>query len=370
MLSSSIYQVAPYMGLDQLKGYPDQIKAIVEKINPTTYNKLDYARIDPTSSPDEAAEFEKLDIMEVNWPDIDKAGITAGSGRIGLLIQYKEKVRAIPLLQVLRLPIFGTQYQLADIASVEEQINVNLERLTDIHQDIGYLTGYGTLSTGSLGPMAPRTEESLSRFSGLISRNYTLKQIDLDEKEIPDGLKCMIIARPTETISDYALYQIDQALMRGTNLAIIVDAFKEARPAGQQPFMAAQQFNYVPMDTGLEKLLGHYGARIKKSVVLDENAYKQRRSPQQGGGEQPIYFAPIIQSEHINKELDYVRNIKGLIAVKISPLELVQDGRPAPRPPGSPSRSRARPPRPDCRRRRCRSRWCPRHRGVRCRRSP
>ncbi|MEJ2155423.1 MAG: Gldg family protein [Desulfobacteraceae bacterium] len=324
VLSSSIYKVAPYMGLDQLEGYADQIKQIVEKINPKTYNKLDFARIDPTTSPDKAAQIEKLDIMEINWPKIDKAGIDAGSGLIGLLMQYKDKVRVIPLLQVLRLPIFGTQYQLADMAAVEEEINVNLDRLTNINQDIGYLGGYGTLSTGSLGPMAPRNEESLSRFSALINRNYNLKRIDLDEKGIPDGLKCLIIARPTEKMSDYALYQIDQALMRGTNLAIFVDAFKQARPAGQQPFMAAQQFSYVPLDTGLEKLLNYYGVRIKKSVVLDENAYKQRRPPQQGGGEQPIYFAPIIQSEHINKELDYIRNIKGLVAVKISPLELVQ----------------------------------------------
>jgi ABC-type uncharacterized transport system involved in gliding motility auxiliary subunit len=325
VLSSSIYRVAPYMGLDQLKGYPDQIQKIVEKINPKIYNKLDYTYIDPTSSPDKTAEIEKLDIMEVNWPDIDNSGIKAGNGLIGLLIQYKEKVRVIPLLQVLRLPIFGTQYQLADMAAVEEQINVNLERLTNIHEDIGYLAGYGTLPTGSLGPMAPRSEESLNRFNALMNRNYALKRIDLDQKGIPDGLRCLVIARPTEKLSDYALYQIDQALMRGTNIAVFADAFKEARPPGQQPFMAGQQFSYVPMDTGLEKLLAHYGVRIKKSVVLDENAYKQRRPPQHGGGEQAIYFAPIIQSEHINKELEYVRNIKGLITVKISPLELVQD---------------------------------------------
>lgn len=325
VLSSSINRVAPVMGLDQLKGYPDQIKKIVEKINPKMYHKLAYSHIDPTANPDKAAAVEKLDIMEINWPTIEKAGVEAGSGLIGLLIQYKDKVRVIPLLKVLRLPIFGTQYQLSEVAAVEEQINVNLERLANINQDIGYLSGHGTLPTGNLGPMAPRNQESLGRFSALINKNYTLKNINLEEKGIPDGLKCLIIARPLEKISDYDLYQIDQALMRGTNIAIFADAFKEARPAGQQPFMANQQFSYVPFDSGLEKLLGHYGVRIKKSLVLDENAYKQRRPAQQGGGEQPIYFAPIIQSEHINKDLDYVRNIKGMIAVKISPLELVQE---------------------------------------------
>jgi ABC-type uncharacterized transport system involved in gliding motility auxiliary subunit len=78
------------------------------------------------------------------------------------------------------------------------------------------------------------------------------------------------------------------------------------------------------MDTGLENLLSHYGVRIKQSMVLDENCYRQQRPAQQGGGEQPIYFAPIIRNEQINKDLEYVRDIKGLVVFKISPLELDQ----------------------------------------------
>ena len=325
VLSSSIGKVAPYMGLDQLKSYPDEIKKIVDKLNPKTYNKLAFSHIDPTINPDKAAEIEKLDIMELKWPAIEKANVEPGNGLIGLLIQYKEDIRIIPLLNVLRLPVFGTQYQLAEVAAVEEQINVNLERMVDINKDLGYLSDHGTLSTANLAPMAPRNQESLNSFNALINKTYTLKSINLKEKGIPNGLKCLVIARPTENFSEYALYQIDQALMNGTNIAIFADIFKEERPPGQQPFMANQMPNYVPMDTGLEKLLAHYGVRIKKSLVLDENCYKQRRAPQQGGGEQPIYFAPIIQNENINKKLDYIKNIKGLITIKISPLELDQE---------------------------------------------
>jgi ABC-type uncharacterized transport system involved in gliding motility auxiliary subunit len=319
VLSSSIEKVAPYMGLNQIKDYPAEIKKIVEELNPKNYNKMTFSHIDPTRQPDQAEEIKELDIMELNWPAIEKANIQPGNGLIGLLIQYKENKRVIPLLNVLRLPVFGTQYQLADVAAVEEQINVNLERMVNINQDLGYLADHGTLSTLNLGPQGG---ESVSRFNDLINKSYALKPISIKEKNIPDGLKCLVIARPTEKLSDYALYQIDQALMRGTNIAIFTDSFKESRPPGQQPFMANQMPNFVPMDTGLEKLLAHYGVRIKKSLVLDENCYKQRRPPQQGGGEQPIYFAPIIQSEHINNSLDYTKNIKGLVTVKISPLEL------------------------------------------------
>ena len=324
VLSSSIYRVAPYMGLKELEDYPEKIKAIVEELNPKTYDKLVYKRIDPSTDPAAAKELEDLDIMEINWPAIQQANIEPGNGFIGLLIRNQKNTRVIPVLQVLRLPIFGTQYQLADVESVKEQINVNLDRLVNINEDLGYLNDFGTLSTDNFGPMGAQGNDTADVFKRLIEKTYTLKPVRIDDQAVPAGLKCLVIARPTEKFSDYALYQIDQALMRGTNLAIFTDAFKETRPPGQQPFMANQMPGYVPMDTGLQKLLDHYGVRIKQSIVLDENCYRQRRPPQQGGGEQPIYFAPIIQNQHINKSLDYMKDIKGLIALKISPLELHQ----------------------------------------------
>jgi gliding motility-associatede transport system auxiliary component len=324
VLSSSIDQVAPYMGLKELKDYPSRIEKIVQDLNPRTYNKLVFKRIDPGADPKQDEDLKKLGVMKLQWPAIDQAGIAPGSGFISLLIRYQKETRVIPVLHVMRIPIFGTQYQLADTKDIEEQINVNLDRLVNINEDLGYLKDFGTLDVGGPGLMGSRNNESLDTFTQLVDKNYTLKDVNLKEQPVPRGLKCLVIARPTEKFSDYALYQIDQALMHGTNLAIFTDAFKESRPPAQQPFMANQMPTYVPMDTGLEKLLDHYGVRIKNAMVLDEKCYRQRRPMQQGGGEQPIYFAPIIQNEHINKKLDYMRNIKGLIALKISPLELDQ----------------------------------------------
>lgn len=322
VLSSSIYDVASYMGIEEVKSYPDKIKQIVADMNPKLYNRLDYSYVDPAKDPQAAKEIETLDVLEISWPAIEDAGVKPGRGRIGLVVQYGDDARIIPLLNVIRLPIFGTRYQLTDAAAAEEQINASVERLAKINMDLGYLADYGTLPTVGPGPMAPQTEETLSIFNSLISRNYSLKPVNLKETGIAEGIKCLVIARPREKFSDYALYQIDQALMHGTNIAVFADILKENRPPGQQPFMANQMATYVPVDTGLEKLLAHYGVRIKKSLVLDENSYHQRLPQEQGGGERPIYFIPKIQNEFINKELDYIKNIRGFYAIKMSPLEL------------------------------------------------
>jgi len=55
---------------------------------------------------------------------------------------------------------------------------------------------------------------------------------------------------------------------------------------------------------------------------MDENCYKQELPAQLGGGQRAIYYAPIIKNRFINKELNFMKNIKGMITLKISPLEL------------------------------------------------
>ncbi len=324
-LSSSLTSVAPLMGLNQIPEYPVKLKESIERLNTKNFGKLEYTYIDPSNEPSNEPLWEQYNLMQLQWPDLSDGThgkIPAGKGMIGLVMEYGEKVRNIPLLKVLRLPIIGTQYDLADVDKLEDIVNDNLETLVDINQDLGYLEGHGTLNTSSFSPMMRQNPDAISTFSNLISKTYSLKPVNLKDQPIPDSFNCLVIARPTEKFSDYELYQIDQALMRGTNLALFIDAFKESNPDNQQRLGFNRGPIYVPLDTGIDKLLSHYGIRIKTSYVLDENCHKQRLPRNMGGGERPIYFAPIIKNKNINHDLNFIRNIKGLVAVKISPLEL------------------------------------------------
>lgn len=322
VLSSSIYPVAPYMNIKGMERYPEEVKEVVENLNAKSYDKLAYSYLDPAADPAAKAAIEKLDVMRINWPAIAEAGIQPGEGAIGLVMQYQSNVRIIPLLSMVRLPIIGTQYSLTEISQLEDLINTNLDRIINLNTELGYLSDFGTLPLGGLSPMmGPQAPDALRQFPALVEKTYTTKYVELKENGIPEGLKSLVIARPTEKFSDYDLYQIDQALMHGTNLAIFTDAFREIQPPQGQPMMANQPI-FIPIDSGLEKLLEHYGVRIKQAMVLDENCYRQRLPQQQGGGEQPYYFVPIIKSEFMNKKLPYIKNIKGLITVKAAPLEL------------------------------------------------
>lgn len=323
VLSSSLYSVAPYMGIEKLPKLSDDIAEMVERINAKNYGRLAFARLDPSRSAEDKAQAEKYDLMTVEWPDQPEAGIRAGTGRIGLVMELGDRKIETEILNVLRIPLLGTQYSLLENGQIEDLIGANVDALVDINEDLGYLTSNGTpsLSGPSPSPMAPQNPSTLQGFSKLVRQNYSLKGIDLKRDPIPEGLNCLVIAGPTEKFSDWELYQIDQALMRGTNLALFLDVHKEVQPSPQTMGLNRGPV-YRPLDTGLEKMLAHWGVRIEKTYVMDKNCYKQQVPKAMGGGERQIYFAPIIDNADINNDLPFMKNIKGLITIKISPLEL------------------------------------------------
>lgn len=328
--SSSLEIIAPYMGLNQLPDLPKAIENAVEELNKKHYGKLAFMCLDPTRDPGQVSMAKKYNIMNLQWPAIPKKQIEPGSGFIGLVVEYGDKKTvSIPLISVVRLPIIGTRYELINMDDLEEIINENVESLIGINEDVGYLADHGTLLLSN----AQRSDstgqgmrDTASHFEALVSQTYSINDVNLKTGPIPEGLKCLIIAGPTEPFTDYELFQLDQFLMRGNNLALFLDAFHEVMPPTQPGMRRFDQGPmYVPLNTGLEKLLEHYGVNIKRSLVMDENCFKQRVPSRMGGGEQPLYFAPVIKNQFINKNLDVLKNLKALIVAKISPLEIHMD---------------------------------------------
>jgi len=324
-LSSSLRNVERVMGLEGLSELSGEVESIVKKLNDKNYDTLLLKHFDPSSNESHEAEANKYKLVNLKWPAIPKAKIQPGQGAIGLVLEYGEKAVEIQLLNVLRIPIIGTQYQLVDANSLEEVIEENLESLIDINENLGYLASHGTPDVTEFSGMDPNRNQQqsmMTNFRTMVSQSYSIGEVDLKEDAFSDRFDCLVIAQPTEQFSDYELYQIDQLLMRGRNLAIFSSAFNEVEQPAQQQYGYNRGPAHIPNSTGLEKLLEHYGIRIKKSFVLDENCFKQQMPSRLGGGERNVYFAPIIKNNKIDNSLDFMRNIKGLVAFKISPVEV------------------------------------------------
>lgn len=326
--SSSFEQIAPHLGLEGLEGLRDRIAEVVNAQNSKTYGQLEFVSIDPSRQQIPEQELAPYRRFGLQWPEItrpDGSVVPAGSGYLGLGMEFGDKSVEIQLLSSsLNLTNQGLQEQftIVDITQIESFIEENVDNLIDIHEEIGYLSTHGTQAlSASLPPQLQMMQQqvgSLTRFNALLSDRYTVKQIDMAEDGIPESVDSLIIAGPKQEFSDWELFQIDQFLMKGKSLALFVDAFDEIRPQQQQMY-GMQQPVFLPLNTGLEKLLDHYGVSVRKSYVMDESCYVSR---DQQMGETPVYFAPIIKNENINHRLSFLSNIKELIMYRVSPVVL------------------------------------------------
>ncbi|MCG8549781.1 MAG: Gldg family protein [Desulfobacterales bacterium] len=323
-LSSGLNRIAPLINLQGLPMLADEVKRRIEEINTRSMGIIQFSHKDVNTRDEVDKLAKQYDLMAMSWPEIPEQNIPAGHGAAALVLEYKDQAKSLPLISALEIPIIGTTYQMADPQGLGEQITAIMEKLIGINKDIGYLSDHGCPALGPdrMAMMQGRAGNGLAAFDQLVGSRYNIKQTPLKDESIPEGLNCLIIAKPTQPFSDYDLFQIDQALMKGTNIAVFADAFEQQQ--GQGGMMGMPSF--APVDTGLEKLLAHYGVEIQKAYLLDKNAYKQQLPRSQGGGEKTIYFAPVIKESAINNDPVFMKNIKGLVAMQISPVKHVKGG--------------------------------------------
>ncbi len=309
-LSSNLEKVATVMKIGDLEQYAAKLRRAVDQLNQRAYGKLVFKRLDPSLNPEAAKQAKLYGLPGIKWPRIEKSGIEPGQATIGLVLKAGGNWRKIALLKAVRMPILGTRYSLVPAGKVKELIDLNLNVLLGINADLGYLVDHGT---PRLGPVLPgRAEGKMEKFTSLVNQNYQIKPVRLQDG-IPEGLKCLLIVSPQQKFTDWELYQIDQALMRGTNLAVFLDVL---RPQRDQRGLA----ELGSLDTGLEKLLRHWGIEIEKSMVLDKKCYQQQRPRFMGGGQRPIYFAPILEQESIARQPQWMRAVNRLVVFQAAPV--------------------------------------------------
>lgn len=324
--SQNLSTIAPLIQLQGLDSIQPLIKKVVDRVNGKSYDRIQFQAVDPSYDP---AMGERFAGYMLRWNELfDPSGtkIPAGQGTVALGLSYKDKMLELPLLQKgmgLTQQGLVEQFSLVDEKAIETFIGENIDRLISVNQDIAYLTSHGSaMLSSSLPPQLQMMQQnipSLKAFGELVGETYEIKNVDLKNGEIPSGVNTLVIAGPTEEFSDYELYQIDQFLMNGGSLALFLDTFKEVQQQNNPYGGGYNQPAYLPINTGLDKLLNHYGLTVKRSYIMDEECYEDQgdmnRAPMK------VYFAPMIKNQQINQDVDVLKTLKMMIGYKMSPLE-------------------------------------------------
>jgi ABC-type uncharacterized transport system involved in gliding motility auxiliary subunit len=79
------------------------------------------------------------------------------------------------------------------------------------------------------------------------------------------------------------------------------------------------QPSYVPVETGLERLLEKYGVAPARNYVLDSESFVSR---QRGQPDMPLYYAPIIGKKGLDRSNAISRNLSSVIFLKAGELKV------------------------------------------------
>ena len=298
-----------------LSSYPEEFKDLVEKLNRRNFDRLEYRVPLPDDySPEELGRWG-LNRITLQTGVEGQRDISAYAG---VVIRYGEESRGINLLSK---NLFG--FSILSTDDLEHTMEQTLERMIGVNQSIGYLSDHNTVPFYTNPYTQQQSGQTAGNFYRLESQDYNLEMVSLED--IPENIQTLIINGPKEDFTDWELFQLDQFIMKGGSIALFLDAFNQEIPS-QQQMLYGQMPRYTPLHTGLEKLLSHYGAELKKSFVMDENCYVQQRKSANGGISQtPLYFAPKISRDQINKELPFMNNINSLFSLNISPLQITAE---------------------------------------------
>src|SRR5574344_193309 len=287
-------------GFDQIdKAVTDAYNAVNKK----NLNRIEFNTIDPAPA-DIQPLVTKYGLQGLNWND-PKLG--QGSGVLGLVLEYGDSFRLVPL-QMTRT-LFGGN-AIAGLNNLEDSLTESLQSLVSKSVEIGYITGHDEASLDD-------NDQGAGRFNSLVSDLYTFKSLDLSKDDIPANLTSIVINGPKKTFADTELYKIDQFLMKGGNLILFLDPFDQQIPQGQAAYY--QQPSYTPIHTGLETLLAKYGVKPGTNYVLDENCYQ---ATPQGRGKIPLYYAPMLQRNLLDKKSVITKNLGYVIFLQNGSLDV------------------------------------------------
>lgn len=310
-LSSSLSKLDPAYG-----ELPATVERIVADLKRRYYGKVDFQYLDSTVDTSVESEAAALNISPFTMrltPDDPGESVYAA-----VVVTNGKRIHGGSLL------IRGNYgYSPADSAQIRNTLDEGIKAMLGVQERIGYVADFETPPYRGKVEQGQVVEADLSRFYQILSDDYEFKGLLLETDVIPDSLSALLVVSPQERLSDWALFQIDQYLLRGGTVVVFQDPYIVATPTGPDGRPHGEIYYSTRMNR-LDELLEHYGVRVPTAYVLDEVCYVQQQQSQTGGMiEQPLYQAPLIHETSFSDEFPFLEGIDEMIVLNTAPLEIV-----------------------------------------------
>jgi gliding-associated putative ABC transporter substrate-binding component GldG len=214
--------------------YSKYVTDLLKEYRAQSKGNLRFTRINP-SDDETKREAVRAGILPLSFPDVspDKYGIKQGF--MGLLFIYGDRREVIPAIE--------------DISGLEYEVTRQIRRITTEElSKIVFSKGHGELEF-----------TAQSDFVRRLTEDYRVESINIEEAEIPEDAKSLVVAAPRGEFSEQALRRIDHFIGSGGTAAFLLDRVD----VDMESFMTRD------IRTGLDALLRHYGIRVGEGLVFD-----------------------------------------------------------------------------------------------------
>jgi ABC-2 type transport system permease protein len=235
------------------------VRETLEEFRTYSQNKVHFTFVDPSAAKGQNAQQEFMadlaskGIQPMNVIDNKDGKRTEKLVFPGALISYAGAESGVMLLKGNRAQ--GSEEVLnQSIEGLEFEFINAIERLTnDSRKKVGLVTGHGELDSTAIASLRNSLLEG-----------YHVSKVGLDQREALATCDLLMIIKPTQPFSDLDKYHLDQYLLRGGKLLLMIDRLE----ANMDSASRADYFAF-PYPSGLEDQLFHYGVRINNDLVQD-----------------------------------------------------------------------------------------------------
>lgn len=235
------------------------VRETLEEFRVYSHNKLHYVFTDPSIATGQNAQREfMISLASKGIQPTDVIDEHDGQRTIkrvfpGALISYDGLETGVMLLkgnrtqgseEALNQSIEGLEFELAN--AIHKLSGVNRKK-------IGLVTGHGELDSLQIGSFYSSLTESYDVFRTKLAVKESLNQYDV-----------LVVAKPRSVFSEQDKYKLDQYLLHGGKLLLLVD-----RLEAKMDSVSSDNYFAYPLPVGLEDQLFHYGVRINQDLVQD-----------------------------------------------------------------------------------------------------
>ncbi|MBN2288840.1 MAG: Gldg family protein [Candidatus Glassbacteria bacterium] len=225
----------------QLNHLPGEVDDLLSEYRISSGGNVTYERLDPAEDEALAKSLAGRGVRPVQMTVVEKDERQQINGYLAMTVSHGEQTEVIPVVQ--------------NTNDLEYELTSRIYRVTHEPRRVGFV------STGSRHDL----EGDYSQFAEEVSKLHEIVPVNLSGgKKVPGDIETLILAGPDST-SQEEQYALDQFIMRGGRLLLMVDKV-----------LLDQRGMPSLVEHGLEAMLSSYGFRLNGNLIADKKSHSPR----------------------------------------------------------------------------------------------